>query len=381
MTVFSYSDLRLIIDGTEYTAKYLSNVTISKSAGGIGTSGVSTTCLSGNVKRDFPLNAAAVIEVRYKDWQFPTYYVDNSDFNGSYVSLTAYDLCKDLDLPFDRSAYPEPPEPEEETEDIFEDENNGVGSGNTGGVEDETEISGFPTSQVISDIANQIGFNGCYNVSGKTYLEYEDLDGSYRSVLQKLSEADCGVWYCTNDNKLNFVSFGNISSEGYTGYGMYSKAILQVKKTFTKIFAEDTKNNKSYEFGSGDWKTTLMLSGEFLDNEMAANIASRLFENGGKLTYQAFNIDHAIISSNIEVMGQISVQGSETAAQYYTCTDILITFGAVEAAADLSAAKTTENKVTYADKINRKLQEKVQKKTVYENFFIDENGAGIKVKL
>ena len=146
MTVFSYSYLVLIIDGNRFTAKYLSGVTITKSGGGIGTSGVTTTCLTGRVKTDFAFNLNAEITVIYKNWEFPQYYIDTSDFNGYSVNLTAYDLSKDLDLPFDRSGYKKPATAAENR---------------------------FLTSMVISDIAQQIGFSGCDNTSLKTYLKYK----------------------------------------------------------------------------------------------------------------------------------------------------------------------------------------------------------------
>lgn len=378
MTVFSYSDLVLIIDGTPYTAEYLSGVTISKSGGGIGTSGVTTTCLTARVKVSFPIDSGAVITIKYRNWEFPTYYVNVSDYNGYYVSLTAYDLCKDLDLPFDRSSYKKP-DSTTENEDKFENENSSSTSSTD--KEETNNENRFLTTLVLGDLANQIGFKDCGHSSEKTYLTYSDLDGSCRTILQKISEADCGVFYCGNDNTLKFVSFENSSSAGYSAYGDYSVVAVQPEKNITQIIAEDTKNNKTYTYGSGGYKSSLTLSGDFLDKETSQNIASRIFQNGGKYTYSAFSVDNAIISSNIEVFGLIEFMNTNNAENVYRkCSDIVIKFGALTAVAALSSTKITENKVTYADKMYRLLNERIKLNTAYGNYFIDKNN-GIEMEI
>lgn len=349
MTDFSYSDLSLTIDGVVYTADKLAGITISKSIDGIGTSGVSTTCLSGRVRTKLKFSPNAKITVKYRDWEFPYYYIDSSDFDGVSVSFTAYDLCKDLDLPFDITNYK------------F-----------LNGKNLECE---YDTSLVISDIANQIGFAGCSNISRISTLKYSDLKGSCREVLQKLSEADCCVYYCGNDNHLKAVALGGSSSAAsITGC---SPVVEKSQKSITAIVIEDTRHNNTYAYGTGNFTNTLFLSGDLISETVSQAIASQILNSGtGQYDYLSFRIDTAVISSNLEICGQVFIGD-----KIYNSSNITITFGAVNAAAELSSNQINETKIGYAQKISRLLGQRVKLGTSYGCYFVNKNGSGVAIKL
>lgn len=386
MTVFSFSNLTLTIDGTSYTAEYLSNVTISKNIDGIGTSGISTTMLSGNVYTSNRFSQGAHVAVSYKDWEFPDYYIDDSDFNGTSVHITAYDLCKNLDLPFDTSNYTQYEEPASSENETVNNENNGDSSSSSSSESSTTSKKNkkkkekeYDTSLVLNDLANQAGFSGNSNVSRILKIKYSDLTGSMRTVLQRLSEADCGVWYCGNDNHLKFAAFGSSSSAATINEGEHSPIIEKSMKRIYAIYAEDTRNSYIYKFGGGDYTNTLFLSGDYLQESVVQAIAEQIYgTDGGYYDYLAFSVDKAIISSNIEVCGQAYFPGKETP---YHCTSITISFGALCAVASLSSAQINESKASYADKMKRLLEQRLKLNTVYGNWFVNKNGAGTRVKL
>ena len=365
---------------------------------GIGTSGVSTTQLSGNVFTSNKFGQGAHIIVNYKDWEFPDYYIDSSDFNGVSVSFTAYDLCKRLDLPFDYSNYKQYDEDTTTSDgsDTVNNENSGTSSSGTDSSGSSSSGSGssgssssskkkkktekqYDTSLVLNNLANQAGFSGNSNTSRVSKITYSDLKGSMRSILQRLSEADCGVWYCGNDNHLKFVAFGSSSSAANVSKGEHSAIIEKSVKRITGIYAEDTRNNYIYNFCGGDYKSTLFLSGDYLLEAVAQAIAAQIYgTDGGYYDYMAFSVDKAVISSNIEVCGQKHFEGK---ASPYRCTSIVISFGALRAVASLSAAQINESEATYVSKMNRLLEQCVKVGTVHGNWFVNKNGDGTKVKL
>ena len=142
---------------------------------------------------------------------------------------------------------------------------------------------------------------------------------------------------------------------------------------------DDTRNNVTYDFGNGDYKHNLMLSGDFIDESTASEIASQLLNaDNGQYIYHAFEINRAILPDNIEICGQLAVYGK---SQSYRCNNITIIFGALQTVAQLSAPKLSENKSQYAEKKRRLIDERVKLGTAYGKFFVNKNGAGFRIKL
>lgn len=397
-TVFSFSDLTLEIGGNVYTAEYLADITISKVVDGKGTKGVSTSQISGKVFTSYKFPENSTVIVRYAGWEFPTYYTSEPEFDGTAMSFTAYDRCKDLDIPFDYSNYPEyvKEASDDNTESSAENDNSDSSSSNSTSSSTTTDSSSTSTtvtttsekkkkveakylaSQIVQDIANQVGFSGCDYVPRTTYLKNKDLKGkSCREIIQTLTEASFGVAYCGNDNNLKFISALSSGSGASVKSGEYSKIIEKSHKSYTKLLIEDTKNNKLYEYGGGDYSHCLMLSGSLLDEETSQAIASELLASNG-LEYLAFSIENAIISSNLEIMGQIFIPDNETK---YICRNITISFTATRAVASLSSPQMSESKAEYLNKFMRLSNDKVKLDTTYNTFFVNKNGSGRRLKI
>lgn len=380
MTVFSFSDLTLEIAGNTYTGEYLADVTISKAVDGIGTSGVSTSQLSGKVLTDYRFPQGSSVKVTYKGWEFPTYYIDNPEYDGTAMSFTAYDRCKDLDIPFDCTNYPQyaPKSGSDSSSESSSSTTTGTSSdGST--VVKKTTTSTKPeakylASQIVQHISALVGFSKCNYAPQTLYLTNSELkDKSCREILQEITAADCGVAYCGNDNSLRFVSATGSGSGASVKKGEYSKIIEKSQKTYTRFLIEDSKNNKYYDYGSGDYSHCLMLSGALLNEAVSQQIASKL-----GLEYLAFSIDSAEISSNLEIFGQIFIPDCETK---YICRNITISFTATSAIASLSSPQRSESKSEYYNWLKRRDNGKVKLDTTYNTFFVNKNGSGHRIKI
>lgn len=76
-----------------------------------------------------------------------------------------------------------------------------------------SEDKDYPVSAVISALASQCGFGGAVNFeTAVEIIPYKYLAGkTCRSVLELLSQAACGTWFCNNINQLEFKSFGTVT--------------------------------------------------------------------------------------------------------------------------------------------------------------------------
>lgn len=358
----------LEIGGNTYTCEYLADIRISKSVDGIGTSGVSTSQISGKVYTSYRFPENSAVKVSFRGWEFPTYYIDKPEYDGVAMSFTAYDRCKDLDILFNYSNYPQYPPSD----------NSDSSSTDSSSTTQKKVEAKYLASEVVRDLVNQVGFSSCEYVPRTLYLKQSDLKGkSCREILQILTEASFGVAYCGNDNKLRFVSALSSGSGTSVKKGEYSRIIEKSQKSYTKLLVEDSKNNKLYEYGSGDYSHCLMLGGSLLNEETSQAIASEMLASNG-LDYLAFSIDNAIISSNIEVMGQAFIQDSDTK---YICRNITISFTATRAVASLSSPQMSESKSEYLNKFMRIANKKVQLDKTYNTFFVNENGSGVRIKI
>ena len=307
------------------------------------------------------------------------------------MSFTAFDRCKDLDILFDYSNYPEYAKDTSDNNsgNTSTDNSESTDTGGSGDSESSSSTTDTTTapkkteskylaSQVVQDIANQVGFSGCDFIPRTLYLKNKDLKGrSCREILQILTESSFGVAYCGNDDKLKFIHAQSSGSGASVKKGEYTRVIEKSHKTYTKLLVEDTKNNKLYEYGNGDYSNCLMISGSLLDKETSQAIASEIFASDG-LEYLAFSIDNAIISSNLEVMGQIFIPDNTAK---YICRNIKISFTATRSVASVSSPQISESKSEYINKFMRAANNKVQLDTTYNTFFVNKNGSGTRVKI
>lgn len=342
-------------------------MTISKSVDGIGTSGVTTTQLSAKVYTSNTISSNATVKISYSDWTFPTYYVDTATFDGTSYSFTAYDRCKDLDIPFDDTDYPET-----KTTTTTDD------SGNTTSTESEAS---YLLELIVAAAANQAGFETCNYTPSGIYVKYADYSGkTCREIIEMATEISGGVVYCNSDDELSFCGFEGGTTGGSVSYGEYENIVEQPEKSYTALIFEGVddivhKESTTYTYGSGGYNNTLILSGSLVDGEAAQAIATRMFVNSS-FDYMAFTVTNAAISSNISVLGEVLVYTSDTAHNTYICRDITITFTATGAVADISSPQRNESKAEYINKTQREINTTVKTDKTYGVNFVNKNGAG-----
>lgn len=346
--------MTLTIGGQTFTANKLADITITKSRSGMGFSGVVTSSISGRVKTSTAFDQGAAVVVGYDYWNFPTFYIDSSSYDGTSVQFTAYDKCKNLDIPFDRTGY----------------------SYKTGDT-----INQYQTSLVVGNLCGQCGFASSSYSSAKSTLNYNEMDGSCRQILEKLSQADCGVFYCTANDTLGFISATGTS--GSVVVWDNSPVIEQSKRDISGLVITDTHSNEVYKFGSSSYQYVGIIEGDFINQSIAQGIAATLINSGqGAFHYYAFNIQSAEIDDNVEIGGQIQLgTGQDAQILPYKIGNITMRFGAIKVVANLSSPVVYEGYTAYINAINRKAKDKVNKDTTYNTYFVNNTGDGRRVKI
>lgn len=139
------------------------------------------------------------------------------------ASVTAYDLCKNLDIPFDCGGYEQ--------------------------FDEKGKALWYPTTQIVSDIAHQCGF-GSGGYSGRiSQLCYNDISRSCRQILEDLSHNDVGRWQ-DSGGILAFVPFSpDGSGLDLPDENGRSEVVLRGEKIITGIYAADEIYGTEYSTG------------------------------------------------------------------------------------------------------------------------------------
>lgn len=165
-------------------------------------------------------------KVTFNGYLLPDFYIAQQSYSGGVASITAYDLCKNLDIPFDYSNYTQ-----------FD--------------TDGKTLKWYPTAQIVGAVASQCGFTeGGY--SGRmAQLCYQDFAGkTCRVILSDLSHNDVGYWH-DGGGVLAFVPFSAPSS----GLDMPAESdrteiIRRGTKHITGVYATDEAYGNEYASGS-----------------------------------------------------------------------------------------------------------------------------------
>lgn len=316
----------------------------------MGLKGIVTASLTGRVKTTDLFDQNAAVTVGFNNWSnIPTFYIDNSSFDGTCVQFTAYDATKRLDLPFSRANY----------------------SYKTGNV-----VNQYNISTIFADLCGQCGLQSGYSPSNRTTLTYNDLDGTCRQIVEKLSEMDCGSFHISNGNTLGFLSaVSNTGTHVIYDESECTPCIEQSNRAITGAVITDTHDNKTYEYGSSDYRNVVILSGDYITQAVSQSIAAALFNSGqGTLRYYAFVIQNAIMHDFAKAGCKVKI-GLEQSDPVlpYRADNIVIRFGAINAVGTLSAPIVYEGYAAYMNAINRKDKDAVKKSATYGNVFINEN--------
>ena len=141
-----------------YSADCLANIRLRKSIDGKGFSGVSTAEFSCDIYTgDYHAEGETVV---FSGCGLSVFYAAECGYSGGVLSITAYDLCKNLDIPFDYSGYEQ-----------FNDDKTG---------------KYYDTTMIVAAIANQCGFSeGGY--SGRVQQTFRGSHaGTYSTIFQRL---------------------------------------------------------------------------------------------------------------------------------------------------------------------------------------------------
>ena len=287
--------------------------------------------------------------VTFNGFELPTFYIASQDYKGGVASITAYDLCKNLDIPFDYSDYTQ--------------------------FNEDGSAKRYSTSLIVSAAANQCGFSsGGY--SGRTaQLCYNDFAGkTCRAILEDLSKADVGHWQ-DSGGVLAFVPFSAPSSGlAAPDSGSRTEIVRRGTKVITGIYALDEIYGTEYSTGSS-WAHTERLSGRYLSEETVQQMTSQILGSGGKYDYHGwestaltdylYNIgDH--IAYDGDLLPVLSADNSFTA------------LGIVAA---LSAPAADGSFSEYHDLYSREIDGKLSLGKSYGCFFAGDKGFGLRIDI
>lgn len=233
----------------------LANIRLRKSIAGKGFSGVATAEFSCDIYTQFPPPEGS--EITFSEVN-QTFYIASVSVGGNVCSITAYDLCKNLDIPFDYSGYTQ--------------------------FDEDGKAKWYDTSLVLGNLAQQCGFSGG-NITGRIdKLCYNDLAGkSCRQILIDFSIVNCGLFF-DNNGTLAFHSF----SPYITGIEIPESDRTEIRllgcKHISGIYAYDEVYGTEFSTGSY-WRNTERFSGRRLTPDIAGEIASQLLADGGSYDY------------------------------------------------------------------------------------------------
>ena len=343
---------KVIAYGTEYGADRLANIKLSRSLEGKGFKGVSTTCFSCDIYTETVFaEGTAVI---FDGYLLPTFYIASQSHSNGVSHSECYDLCKNLDIPFDYSGY----EKFEKKED---------------GTYDETKPKFYPTSSIIGAAANQCGFEGSSpSVSRVTKMCYNDFaKKSCRQILEDISKIEVGWWTANGDDRLVFTAFSP-DKEGFEiAENDHSEIQLKGSKTISGIVAEDEIYGGVYSTGAG-WQNSERLSARYRTVKNAALMAGQILENGGYYEYNGWECPAALVSMPYAV-GDCIAYGNKV----LPILDISCDFTALGIIAAMSAPAPDTSFSEYQDLYSRQLDGTLKLDRVFGCSVATVNGIGL----
>lgn len=337
-------DYAVYTGSTEYTADKLANIRLSRGLEGKGFYGVSTSSFSCDIYTEYPLSEGAVI--KFSELMEYNFTVAEQSHSGHVASITAYDYCKNLDLPFDYSGYTQ--------------------------FDSDGKAIWYATSLIINGIANQCGFSSAVTGSPRMpELCYNDFAGkSCRQILIDLSKVNVGFWY-DSGGVLNFRTFSpsvsglNIADENR------SELKILGKKTISGIFAEDEIYGKDYSTGS-PWQNTERLSGRYLTAELVQQMTGQILSDGGSYDYFGWECPQILTYAIYNIGDCIAYEGNDLPV-----LNANFEFTAMGIIANLSSPAPDNSFSEYHDLYSRKLEGKVAYERVLGCTVTTQDGFGL----
>ena len=223
-----------------------------------------------------------------------------------------------------------------------------------------------------------------YSPSNRSTLTYNDIDGTCRQIVEKLSEMDCGTFHISSGNTLGFLSaVSNTGTLVIYDDDECTPYIEESSRQITGAVITDTHDNKVYTYGSSDYRNIAILSGDYIDQSAATSIAGMLFNSGqGSFRYYAFAIQNAIMHDFAKAGCKIQIGlGQDGTILPCRADSVTIRFGAINAIGTLSAPIVYEGYAAYMNAINRKDKDSVKKNATHNTYFVNNSGDGRRVKI
>ena len=282
-------------------------------------------------------SGAEVIVKRNSVQILPVFYISRPDYGNGYAEITAYDMCRRLDMIFDTSG-------------AF------------------SEEKSYPVHSITAAIASQCGFSSAdgsdMNVGE---IPYKLLYGrTCREILCTVSQCGCGMWHCRNDGSLYFQRLETLGEMYTIKKGEYSEFRPGAKKGPIKcVSAYDQLTGKRFVSGSGDYLYTLKLSGKL----MSQNIADKILGSVGNYVYRGFKCGNIMTDSIPDALCGFSFDGNIFRAvkqvTYFT------PFGYLT---DASAPNISEDRFDYIGAVSNELMNRIMQEKLYGGSMISYNG-------
>ncbi len=331
-------------EGLTYTASELADIRLSRNLEGKGFSGVVTSGFYCDIFSDHAIPEGAV--VRFSGYPLP-FTVAKQVYRNGVARIECYDACKNLDIPFDYSAYTQ-----------FD--NNG-------------KAKTYAAALITADIAHQCGFSGGGGYSGRIgELYYLDFAGkSCREILNDLSQAYCGYWYANLDNALVFNPFNPSGTAAEIAEENRSEIEISGIKTIKGIYAEDTVYGTEYSTHT-NWQNTERMSGRYLSADIAADVAAQILSDSGEYTYYGWNCTDILTDTLYDIGNYIGYEGKNLPVLNadYRFTDMGII-------AALGAAAPDNSFSEYHDLYSRRIERCIAYDKVLGTQYFSESGSGL----
>lgn len=263
-------------------------------------------------------------------FDMPRFIVSERIVNGKIMSITAYDCCKNLDVPFDYSSYTQ--------------------------FDENGKAKWYHATVIYNDIANQCGFSGesGHVWTAASWLCYNDIAGkSCRQILEEAAKAECGFWYCGPTNLLTFQPFTPSGTEHKICGENRSKIKLSGKKTITGIIAEDELYGTVFSSGTA-WENTERLSGRYMTSEVARSVSDKILAEGS-YTHYGWSCEALAVDFMAQLLDRVVYtdgSGSEIKLPVLTAA---YRFGAKMITASMSADTPDTSFTEYHDLYSRQI--------------------------
>ena len=340
-----------------FDASEIISLSYSASSPDIGFSGISTSSISVTVANK--LQATPACQKGDKvvvsgDGLFPSFFVQDRNFNTDTTSFTAYDSCSKLDKEFDNSNF----------DDFdYQYDEQGHATGKT--------IKYYNQTAVITAMNTQLGFTVTPPTDIGIKFQKSDLSGTCRSILEQISQINGCMFICTTSDTImavlykDYAATANISSYGEV---LSDNSLV----SFDGLVVRDTTFSKEYHYGSNSIF-------RYIDSALVkdnSNVGGALYTRFRGASYSSFSMSNAkplYFAANVPQQITYSVGDASVTA---IVLNVSATYTADGWLAQYSSPECQPADNTYQSK-DQRLMDLLVKNGKHGNILVDENFFGV----